>query len=146
MIKTVSTVFLCMTLSACAAMDVSSEKVLAPAVETPNDLPFIKQEIADLLKDPTSVMFKDMHFYDGGNHDGKGKRLLICTLVNGKNSYGGYTGYELFYARFNVDTQTLETLQVTDPMEGGIYRGWFCDALKSGKPVNPRYAYSNSAA
>ncbi|HEY8604728.1 hypothetical protein [Tsuneonella suprasediminis] len=41
------------------------------------------------LKDPSSAQFR--HLTRVGN--------LVCGEINGKNSYGGYVGFEPFYVR-----------------------------------------------
>ena len=45
-----------------------------------------KEKVANQLKDPSSVQFKNVTT-DGG---------LVCGEVNGKNSLGGYVGYTHF--------------------------------------------------
>lgn len=51
----------------------------------------ITKALADSLKDPDSAQFKDIEIY---RYDGE---IHACGLVNAKNSYGGYTGFELFF-------------------------------------------------
>ena len=52
----------------------------------------IQDSVKGQLKDPESAMFKLPQV----NEDGKPN--IYCGLVNAKNSYGGYTGYEPFVA------------------------------------------------
>jgi hypothetical protein len=46
--------------------------------------------IADTFKDPDGVKFRNLKLTDSGE--------FVCGEVNGKNSYGGYTGFKAFYA------------------------------------------------
>ena len=48
--------------------------------------------VSELLKDPESARFRNLHLvdYKGG--------LLACGEVNAKNSYGGYVGFSPFMA------------------------------------------------
>lgn len=51
--------------------------------------------VKNVLKDPYTAQFQDMYvasYTDESNY-------TICGDVNAKNSYGGYVGYELFYAQ-----------------------------------------------
>lgn len=52
----------------------------------------IKKFISDSLKDPSSAQFKNFRLVDfaGGK--------LACGELNGKNSYGAYTGFTPFVA------------------------------------------------
>ncbi len=54
---------------------------------------------AGILKDPESARFRNLRVssYEKG--------AVICGEVNGKNSYGGYTGYQPFVA--SMDAATL---------------------------------------
>ncbi|MDH2493369.1 hypothetical protein ACQP6U_17885 [Acinetobacter baumannii] len=52
----------------------------------------VKQEITYQMKDPTSVLFRNVRTVT--NTVG---RKTVCGEVNGKNSYGGYVGFKDFY-------------------------------------------------
>lgn len=54
---------------------------------------------AGMLKDPESARFRNLRV--AGYADGS----VVCGEVNGKNSYGGYTGYQPFVA--SIDAATL---------------------------------------
>ena len=53
-------------------------------------LRWIKEGVSENMKDPTSVMIKNVRLMNGP----RGK--FYCGEVNGKNSYGGYAGYTYF--------------------------------------------------
>lgn len=52
-------------------------------------LPVAKQAVASELKDPDSAKFRRLASYPD--------RGLVCGQVNGKNSYGAYSGFTDFY-------------------------------------------------
>jgi hypothetical protein len=52
------------------------------------------------MKDPTSVMFKDVVFFK--------EKQTVCGSVNAKNGYGGYGGYQLFVVGADGEVQTSE--------------------------------------
>ena len=62
---------------------------------TPTEKAALSVTLAQTLKDPGSAQFKWVPITvlerDGIND--------YCGLVNGRNSYGGYTGYQKFYAQ-----------------------------------------------
>ena len=55
-----------------------------------------KKNVKDLLKDPESAQFRNIKVVI--NTEG---RKSVCGQVNAKNSYGGYTGFQSFYAKSN---------------------------------------------
>ena len=55
-----------------------------------------KKNVKDLLKDPESAQFRNVKVVI--NTEGK---KSVCGQVNAKNSYGGYTGFQSFYAKSN---------------------------------------------
>ena len=60
----------------------------------PSELDDLLPQIAQSLKDPTSVIFNDEEIYVVGNY--------ICGEVNGKNSYGAYAGSTKFAALSSI--------------------------------------------
>ena len=50
----------------------------------------VKKAVADRLKDPFSVQFRNVEIHDYGEF------RLVCGEFNGKNSYGGYVGFKNF--------------------------------------------------
>ena len=65
----------------------------------------VKQYMASQLKDPDSAIYKNWHLfkaYIGSNPPKYG--YYIVVLINAKNSFGGYTGFEhhFFFHRHGV--------------------------------------------
>ncbi len=60
-----------------------------------------KETIKAKLKDGDSAKFKDVFFHTHQLEDGK-RMPITCGLVNSKNSFGGYTGYQKFIASGSV--------------------------------------------
>ncbi|MCB4455827.1 peptidoglycan-binding domain-containing protein [Leisingera sp. McT4-56] len=54
-------------------------------------LEVITRDVAKNLRDPNSVMIRDVFFVK------KGAQEIVCGEVNGKNAYGGYAGFTKFY-------------------------------------------------
>ena len=61
-----------------------------------NAINIVKSTIKSTLKDPESAIFKDVKIVT--NSEGE---KSICGSYNAKNSYGGYTGFQSFYAKSN---------------------------------------------
>jgi hypothetical protein len=69
--------------------------MLAPS-DTDKFVKYHMQFIRGMLKDADSAKFKDVIVV---TLDKKGHSLMIlCGAVNSKNSFGGYVGYQRFYA------------------------------------------------
>lgn len=54
-----------------------------------------KKVVANLMKDPSSVQFRNMKVVT------RSKGTVVCGEVNGKNSYGAYVGFKKFVAGQN---------------------------------------------
>lgn len=79
-------------LSACST---SNSNAPPPVIQlTPQQKTEIEHSVLALLKDPESARFGPMR---AGTVAGA---TAVCGWVNAKNSFGGYTGMELFYSRF----------------------------------------------
>jgi hypothetical protein len=52
------------------------------------EIALAKKIVADRMKDPTGVLFKDVAYVK--------EKQAVCGSVNAKNSYGGYAGFESF--------------------------------------------------
>ncbi|CAB4163506.1 hypothetical protein UFOVP814_31 [uncultured Caudovirales phage] len=59
-----------------------------------------KALIADTFKDPEGVKFRNLRITESGE--------FVCGEVNGKNSYGGYTGFKAFYAAWQSSRVNIE--------------------------------------
>lgn len=61
------------------------------------------------LRDPDAAQFRDVRTYQADAQAGGG--IIICGLVNGKNAFGGFTGFKPF--RASIDPQgTLDTFYI----------------------------------
>lgn len=92
-------VLLCF-LTGCAGGPSAEQLAAAPRRElTAFEKKALSVSLAQTLKDPASAQFKWMPvtiaLREGIND--------YCGLVNGKNSYGGYTGFQKFYAQLIPD-------------------------------------------
>lgn len=52
-----------------------------------------KKAVADQMRDPDSVKFRDVALY----RQLESKELALCGEFNAKNGYGAYVGYRRFY-------------------------------------------------
>jgi len=66
-----------------------------------------KTAVRSKLKDPNSAMFKEVFYSKSGGVP------MTCGLVNSKNSFGGYGGYQRFVSAGKYDLTYLEE-QVKD--------------------------------
>ena len=84
------------TLIAAAALTLSG--CMGSATFTPANAPkaTVEELLTDVrysLKDPAAAQFRNVRTYG----DGTGT-YVVCGMVNGKNSFGGYTGFQPFRA------------------------------------------------
>lgn len=54
--------------------------------------------VADMLKDPESARFRGIFLIPNEEKDGILQDIAICGVVDGKNSFGAYTGGQRFVA------------------------------------------------
>lgn len=94
-------ILLTIVLAGCSGLNQPSAQVTA--AQKRDLLPPEKQTLAPVfaagLKDPAAAQFKWMPVVLN-DRDGI---TDYCGLVNGKNSYGGYTGFVRFYAQLQKD-------------------------------------------
>lgn len=64
------------------------------------ELEVIKRDLAESLKDPGSAIFGAIAAVE----DTKGV-VTVCGVVNGRNSYGGYTGKKPFTGVLGTNTR-----------------------------------------
>jgi hypothetical protein len=94
----------------CAASNVAT----LPSASTPTPRPgllsrelstgertAIGKQIAQSLKDPDSAQFRWVPV----KYAASSKSTEYCAQVNGKNSYGGYTGFQMFHATIFSDAR-----------------------------------------
>ncbi|MFG0419745.1 hypothetical protein [Pseudomonas sp. SWI36] len=77
------------TLAAALSLLVCSGAFAAGTAASKADLTALKSAMEDKLKDAESSKFKDVRIAKDGT---------TCGLVNAKNSYGAYSGFEPFIA------------------------------------------------
>jgi hypothetical protein len=63
----------------------------------------VRQSLARIAKDPDSIKVRNLVLYKDGT---------ICGEVNGKNSYGAYTGYQNFTGKWDSQTKTFTVKRV----------------------------------
>jgi hypothetical protein len=78
-------------LSACASQPSKPPVVWSKEAATSEEIVDAKETVVGQLKDPESARFGEIWAMSGTN----GKRT-ICGYVNAKNSFGGYTGKQMF--------------------------------------------------
>jgi hypothetical protein len=88
---------------------VSSGAALKHAYLKHEALTFLVDQMRQGMKDPDSAKFEDLVLYHQGSDPWHVKasmhgRYIVCGLVNGKNAYGGYSGYHLFIAASKIET------------------------------------------
>lgn len=76
---------------------VSQNYAARKIIENDEFLKKIEGEVAENLRDPSSVMIRNVFEVD----------IFICGEVNGKNAYGGYAGYTWFYGTKFLDNFSL---------------------------------------
>ncbi|WP_278369843.1 hypothetical protein [Vreelandella titanicae] len=67
------------------------------------DVKIAKEAVANQLRDPESAQFRNIS--ETANNLGM---ATVCGEVNGKNSYGGYVGYQRFVSQADGDNVYLE--------------------------------------
>ena len=76
---------------------------------TAKDISIVKNGVAQELKDPTSPIFGNMKATKSKEHV-----IIICGFVNGKNSYGAYTGKKPFIGALTNNSSFLVGIGGTD--------------------------------
>ena len=79
-------------LSACAEYSATSDD-FSPVVLTPEISETARDQVKYEMKDPGSAQFRNMRVY---SFSGPGGGYVVCGEVNGKNSMGGYAGFQPF--------------------------------------------------
>lgn len=63
----------------------------------------VEEVVQNHLKDPTSAIFKDYVVSDGNQY--------ACISWNAKNSFGGYTGWEVAYLKKMDGVWTVDSMK-----------------------------------
>lgn len=98
-------VVLCIWLGACANSGLATGSqvklpVLSKTSLTAEQVKAVQTAMRGNLKDPDSAKFGDII---AGTDPANPSDNLACGYVNSKNSYGGYTGAQVFMAKLNQD-------------------------------------------
>lgn len=110
-------------LAGCSGLNQPTDQVVAASKRelSPSEKTALGPVFAAGLKDPGAAQFKWMPVVlterDGITD--------YCGLVNGRNSYGGYTGFVRFYAHLRKDEK------------GQFTRATLREVEQSGREVNP---------
>ncbi len=108
------TVLSVFALSACINVPVLAPQGLPPTELTPTIQIAAEQAVAYRLKDPSSAQFRDLRAYRMPTG-----LLVVCGEINGKNSFGGYTGFSLFAATVQEAQPSATTAFIADPDDIG---------------------------
>jgi hypothetical protein len=127
--KTIATA-LCLTIAVtgCTGFNQPNDAVLAAPKRnlTAIEKASLAQILARSFKDPSAAQFKWMPVVlterDGVTD--------YCGLVNGKNSYGGYTGFVRFYAQLTKDSNGQFIMGSTRAIE---------EPNRERNPLDPRW-------
>lgn len=92
-------------LSACVTAEPIYRNPLPKSTATAKEINLAKQEVRDLMKDPSSVQFKNV----AGYSIGPSRLTSLCGQINAKNGYGAYNGFRHFtYLAGILNTNELE--------------------------------------
>lgn len=80
------------SLAACTVNDTPVNTRAAPVTAADHDA--INLAVVDRLKDPATAQLREVQAFALSNGD-----RAICGEVNGRNSFGGYVGFQPFYIR-----------------------------------------------
>jgi len=73
-----------------------------------------KAEIRRRMKDPDSVVFRDVHYPDILKEE-------VCGEFNAKNGFGGYVGYKRFVYKKSEKAVYIESLDSNFDLWWGLY-------------------------
>jgi len=95
----------CLFLAAAAALTLGACKpapreaiIVDPDDALFDDLYPAKQQMKVLLSDPDSAKYENVAAYKTQIDEGKPPLYSFCGMVNSKNQFGGYVGYQRFVA------------------------------------------------
>ena len=90
--KTILSMLAAVGLAACTMNDTPVST--RPEPVTAQDQAAINLAVVDRLKDPATAQLRGVQVFGLSNGD-----RAICGEVNGRNSFGGYVGFQPFYIR-----------------------------------------------
>lgn len=71
-----------------------------------------KNHVAANLKDPSSATFQDIFIVKEPTDTNGSERGTVCGQVNGRNSFGAYSGYTRFVARY-FSNRKMDVLDIS---------------------------------
>lgn len=101
-----------------AGVVAASALLMAGCQPSVSEIEKAKEAVADKLRDPGSAQFRNVK-----EGDLTSNLNPVCGEVNGKNAFGGYTGYQRFitnnegriiYLETQWPAEQFETMWVTD--------------------------------
>jgi hypothetical protein len=90
--RTIGALMILLAAAACGSPIVAAKRLPM----SNSDIKKVKSVTAYRLKDPASAQFRNIRRIEQTRQDGSVTEL-ICGEVNGKNSFGGYTGFTTFH-------------------------------------------------
>ncbi|SDM56860.1 hypothetical protein SAMN05428957_10870 [Oryzisolibacter propanilivorax] len=90
--------------------------------------------IAARMKDPDSAKFRDVYTVDAPSTLPNTRRIAVCGVVDGKNSFGTYTGGDRFVVLQSFDSKFNTQDTVTAEVEPADRRAT-PDSRKAGMPA-----------
>lgn len=80
----------------------------------------VQAYVKSMMKDPDSVMFKDLSFV--GSTEGSDGTVSgnVCGRVNAKNSLGGYVGFKTFFASIEMKSKGTFSTGVTYTISNAV--------------------------
>lgn len=104
-------------LAGCTTLPPAMQKSGTPTQLSPAQVQAVRDGIRMRLKDPMSAMFSDQ-ILAAVAPDGE---ITACGLVNAKNSYGGYTGLQVYIVLLQGNTVVDATI---DSSQYSIVENW----------------------
>lgn len=92
----------CLALAGCATDRTIPPPNLEKRQLSAGERDVLKKSLSQAMKDPDAAQFKWMPVLA---QPGATDLIGYCALVNGKNSFGGYTGFRRFYAVLSHDAK-----------------------------------------
>jgi len=82
-----------------SCIDSATRKQIDPAIQARKDFVHLsKKLVSDRMLDPAAAQFKEVTYIESDLQEGdEPTRHVVCGMVNGKNSYGGYVGFTTFW-------------------------------------------------
>lgn len=80
-----------------------------------------KNYIKFISKDPDSITFRNVSVFYGSKYE-QALGVVVCGEFNGRNSFGGYGGYEQF--AYQYKGQGVEPFFISDSMIGNGQGGF----------------------